>query len=75
MSSSSNYIYKAYDYSDRQWHYLDSLGGDYYSKREKISISISKELVDKIDKYRGPVGLSRSRYVEYVINEHFSDVD
>ena len=71
------YIYRAYDRNDRKWHYLDSLGHDYFGSKEKavVSLNITKEIIEKVDKYRAPLGLSRSRYIDYVINEHFSAVE
>lgn len=74
------YIYRAYDKNGREWHYLDSLGSDYFGKteskqRSKVSLSLSNDVIKKVDKYRAPLGLSRSRYIDYVINEHFSVVE
>lgn len=76
----SHYIYRAYDKNDREWHFLDSLGSDYFAKsvskqRAKVSLTISNDVIEKVDKYRAPLGLSRSRYIDYVINEHFSSVE
>ena len=73
----SHYIYRAYDKNDRKWFYLDSLGNDYFSDKDKsvISLNITTETIEKVDKYRAPLGLSRSRYIDYVINEHFSSVE
>ena len=72
-----SYIYRAYDKNDRRWFYLDSLGNDYFSDKDKsvISLNITTETIEKVDKYRAPLGLSRSRYIDYVINEHFSVVE
>lgn len=74
------YIYRAYDNKQREWHYLDSLGNDYFGKsdakkRAKVSLSISNDAIEKVDRYRAPLGLSRSRYIDLVINEHFSVVE
>ena len=80
-----SYIYRAYDKNDRKWLYLDSLGNDYFSNdssstttgdKEKgvVSLNLTTETIEKVDKYRAPLGLSRSRYIDYVINEHFSSV-
>ena len=70
------YIYRAYDRNDRKWHYLDSLGHEYFGKEKAVvSLNITKEIIEKVDKYRAPLGLSRSRYIDYVINEHFSAVE
>lgn len=73
----SHYIYRAYDKNDRKWFYLDSLGNDYFSDKEKsvISLNLTDDVIEKVDKYRAPLGLSRSRYIDYVINEHFSTVE
>lgn len=56
---------------------MDALGNDYFSEKEKsvISVNITTETIEKVDKYRAPLGLSRSRYIDYVINEHFSVVE
>lgn len=56
---------------------MDALGNDYFSEKEKsvISVNITTETIKKLDKYRAPLGLSRSRYIDYVINEHFSVVE
>jgi hypothetical protein len=74
---SSSYIYRAYDKNERRWLYLDALGNDYFINRGKsvITVNISKDAIEKVDKYRAPLGLSRSRYIDYVINEHFSVVE
>jgi hypothetical protein len=71
------YIYRAYDRNERKWLYLDALGNDYFDSKEKmvITVNVSKDAIEKVDKYRAPLGLSRSRYIDYVINEHFSVVE
>ena len=76
----SQYIYRNYDRKTSEWFYLDSLGNDYYGrslskKRAKVSLTISNDIIEKVDKYREPLGLSRSRYIDYVINSHFSMVE
>jgi hypothetical protein len=75
----SSYIYRTYSKKDREWHFLDSLGNDYFArsldkKKAKVSLTISNDVIEKVDKYRLPLGLSRSRYIDYVINEHFTIV-
>lgn len=76
---SSSFIYHTLDKNGRgaEVQYFDSLGNDYFGKNEgekrvKVSFTISINNVEMIDKYRIPLGLSRSRYVDYVIRNHFT---
>jgi hypothetical protein len=76
---SSSFIYHTLDKNGRgsEVQYLDSLGNNYFGKNEgekrvKVSFTISMDNVEMIDKYRKSLGLSRSRYVDYVIRNHFT---
>ena len=74
-----SFIYHTLDKNGRgsEVQYLDSLGSNYFGKTEgekriRVSITISTDNVKKIDEYRKSLGLSRSRYVDYVIRDHFT---
>lgn len=74
-----SYIYQTPNKNGRgsEIQYLDSLGNNYFAKtdgekRIRVSVTLTMDNIGMIDKYRKSLGLSRSRYIDYVINDHFT---